>query len=586
MATANIEESPSLLLEKNIAYFKDTLLQIQCHNFNWEYQKIPRIVANMLIGDLRRILKCAVFLKENRILLLTEELDLHSRYELHENLRRFIDVGFECRNFHGDFTISHVGHYPDLVSIDAHVIVDGLDQSVLEEDIVYDFPQIEPDVYRYLPLVPKAHSTPHDRMQELVHAIEGLDLDILQHVVGKAVLKHGLELIPTKPRGMQYDEQREPEHNLTHLDQEGVLQASQVMVQQLVEKGMLKGSIPKLDNFNGDPQSTKISFHVWEKQVMALEGDYTPASIRTAIRNSLKGRALQDISILPPDTDWKVLLETLRIKYQHKASYDSMLSVFYGLQMTSAEDCAAFSSKLEQKLSYVQAMYPEKLNTKQYWQLLRERFFHGLPVNLRTNIRNEYEKGIDYYPLLQAARMIESELRADPQFKAVDKTELKGDKKPKVKGAATSLIGADKELTHLEKAWSETANEMKAMQKTLQDITTSIGHLQQNRSPQPISPTNTVDPTNQGSNNNQRVDGSIGVEGVDTEGEVKAFIKKDLPYVGGARAMYLEKKPNIGFKIVLFIRNAGRIGGGHTQPIQTPPFLVILSRRKTRKGIH
>ena len=303
---------------------------------------------------------------------------------------------------------------------------------------------------------------------------------------------------------MQYDEQREPEHNLTHLDQEGVLQASQVMVQQLVEKGMLKGSIPKLDNFNGDPQSTKISFHVWEKQVMALEGDYPPVSIRTAIRNSLKGRALQDISILPPDTDWKVLLETLRIKYQHKASYDSMLSVFYGLQMTSAEDCAAFSSKLKQKLSYVQAMYPEKLNTQQYWHLLRERFFRGLPVNLRTNIRNEYEKGIDYYPLLKAARMIESELRADLQFKTVDKTELKGDKKPKVKGAATSLIGADKELTHLEKAWGETANEMKAIQKTLQDITTCIGHLQQNRSPQPISPTNTVDPTNQGSNNNQR----------------------------------------------------------------------------------
>ena len=172
-------------------------------------------------------------------------------------------------------------------------------------------------------------------------------------------------------------------HDMSHLNQEGMLQASQVMVQQLVEKGMLKGTIPKLDNFNGDPQTTKISFHVWEKQVMALEGDYTPASIRTAIRNSLKGRALQDISILPPDASWKVLLDTLRIKYQHKASYDSMLSVFYGLQMTSAEDCAAFSSKLEQKLSHVQVMYPGKLNTQQYWHLLRERFFHGLPVNLR-----------------------------------------------------------------------------------------------------------------------------------------------------------------------------------------------------------
>ena len=174
-----------------------------------------------------------------------------------------------------------------------------------------------------------------------------------------------------------------------------MLQASQVMVQQLVEKGMFKGSIPKLDNFNGDPQSTKISFHVWEEQVMALGGDYTHVSIRTAIRNSLKGRTLQDISILPPETNWKVLIDTLRIKYQHKASYDSMLSVFYGLQMTSAEDCAAYSSKLEQKLSYVQAMYPEELNTKQYWHLLRERFFHGLPVNLRTNIRSEYEKGFD-----------------------------------------------------------------------------------------------------------------------------------------------------------------------------------------------
>ena len=95
MATANVDESSSLLLERNIAYFKDTLLQIQCHNFNWEYQKVPRVVANMLIGDLRRILKCAVFLKENRILLLTEELDLHSRYELHENSRKFIDVSFE-----------------------------------------------------------------------------------------------------------------------------------------------------------------------------------------------------------------------------------------------------------------------------------------------------------------------------------------------------------------------------------------------------------------------------------------------------------------------------------------------------------
>ena len=76
------------------------------------------------------------------------------------------------------------------------------------------------------------------------------------------------------------------------------------------------------------------------------------------------------------------------------------------------------------------------------------------------------------------------------------------------------------------------------------------------------------------------------VEGVEIEVEVKTFIKTDLPYVGGARAMSVEKKPNIEFRTVPFIKSAGRIGGRHTQPIQTPPLLLILSRRKTRKGIH
>ena len=53
--------------------------------------------------------------------------------------------------------------------------------------------------------------------------------------------------------------------------------------------------------------------------------------------------------------------------------------------------------------------------------------------------------------MLQPARMIESELKADPQFKSVDKAESKADRKAKAKGAA-SLFSADKDLNHLEKA--------------------------------------------------------------------------------------------------------------------------------------
>ena len=90
-------------------------------------------------------------------------------------------------------------------------------------------------------------------------------------------------------------------------------------------------------------------------------------------------------------------------------------------------------------------MYPSQLNTQQYWHVLRERFFHGLSVSLRSNIRNEYEKGVDYYPLLQAARMIENELKADPQYKANDKVEPKADKKAKAKGAS-SLVNSNRDL--------------------------------------------------------------------------------------------------------------------------------------------
>ena len=64
----------------HIAYFKDTFLQIQCHNYIWEYEKVPHVIANILIGDLRGILKCAIFLKEN---MWHGEINITSFHHLH-----------------------------------------------------------------------------------------------------------------------------------------------------------------------------------------------------------------------------------------------------------------------------------------------------------------------------------------------------------------------------------------------------------------------------------------------------------------------------------------------------------------------
>ena len=69
---------------------------------------------------------------------------------------------------------------------------------------------------------------------------------------------------------------------------------------------------------------------------------------------------------------------------------------------------------------------------------------------------------------------------------------------------------------------------MKAMQKTLQDIT-CIGHLQQNRSPQPIPPTNNVNPTNQGNNTQTRGRGFYRGRGGRNRGRGQGFYQDRPP---------------------------------------------------------
>ena len=44
-----------------------------------------------------------------------------------------------------------------------------------------------------------------------------------------------------------------------------------------------------------------------------------------------------------------------------------------------------------------------------FWNRVRERFFHGLSKNMRTNLRPQFDEGANYYKLLELARMIESE---------------------------------------------------------------------------------------------------------------------------------------------------------------------------------
>ena len=173
---------------------------------------------------------------------------------------------------------------------------------------------------------------------------------------------------------------------------------------------------------------------------------------------SLKGQALMVTSALPPDASWEKLLEALRIKYQDRAPYDVLMAQFYGTKMDIDEKCASFGTRLEQKLNQVSLQYPNKISETMYWNCVRERFFHGLPKDMRTNLRTQFDSGATYYQMLEMARIVESENFHENSGNETKSTSYKG--KSKITAASVDnsthqmqqiqqLQGAVKGLTKL-----------------------------------------------------------------------------------------------------------------------------------------
>ena len=85
------------------------------------------------------------------------------------------------------------------------------------------------------------------------------------------------------------------------------------------------------------------------------------------------------------------------------------MAQFYGTKMDTDEKCASFGTRLEQKLNQVSLQYPHKISETMYWNCVRERIFHGLSKDMRTNLRTQFDSGATYYQMLELARIVESE---------------------------------------------------------------------------------------------------------------------------------------------------------------------------------
>ena len=138
-------------------------------------------------------------------------------------------------------------------------------------------------------------------------------------------------------------------------------------------------------------------------------------------------------------------------------------------------------------MNQVTLQYPDKISTENYWNHVKDRFFHGLSPIMKANLRTEFQSGSDYYKLLDIARKIEAESMSADSVNETSKS-AHGKGKPKV-GAIT--------------VDSTTAQQISQLQGAVKGLTSLVKGVQLNTNPTQSSQNSTSgtgQPTSQNQN--------------------------------------------------------------------------------------
>ena len=417
---------------------RDNLVQLHCEDVSWEQatDKIPLDLVRYLLGNLVPYLNTLVFLRGNRCLFMidwTRVPDSYAVWQYMLNNSFHKRTSMQVAHYQFTFMLSHVGpKYEDLVDLYCQAYWGEPHPSFRKEDVWVQGslqPMEHPEML-YLPLTlpgstPKKTSTAKPQSENDPPKLEDMGQQELIELV-----KQLFEERANRPLSNPNKDATVVGH--TSMNQESFIQSSQAILQGLAEGGYIHAKTPKFENFFGDEKKNKIDFDMWERQVLSAATTHSGATITQAMMQSLKGQALMVILALPPDATWDKLLGALKIKYQDKAPYDVLMAQFYGTKMETDEKCASFGTRLEQKLNQVSLQYPNKISETMYWHCVRERFFHGLPKNMRTNLRTQLDSGASYYKMLELARIVESENLHENSGTEVKSTSSKGKSKVNV----------------------------------------------------------------------------------------------------------------------------------------------------------
>ena len=409
MATSELDTTP---VEWKVV--RENLVQLHCEDVSWEQatDKIPLDLVRYLLGDLVPHLSTLVFLRGNRCLFTIDWTNIPNSYAVWQYM---VDNSFHKRttiqvaHYHFTFMLSHVGpKYEDLVDLYCQAHLGEPHPSFRKEDVWAQgsLQTMEHPEMLYLP--PNLPgSTPKKAKPQFRNDSPKLEEMGQQELV--ELVKQLLEERANRQTPLSNPNKDDTVADHTSMNQESLIQSSQAILQGLAEGGYIHAKTPKFESFFGDEKKNKLDFDMWERQVLSAATTHSGAAIKQAMMQGLKGQALMVTSALPPDASWEKLLQALKIKYQDKAPYDVLMAQLYGTKMDIDENCASFGTRLEQKLNQVNLQYPKKISETMYWNYVRERFFHGLPKDMRTNLRTQFDSGATYYQMLELARIVESE---------------------------------------------------------------------------------------------------------------------------------------------------------------------------------
>ena len=458
MATSELDTTP---VEWKVV--RENLVQLHCEDVSWEQatDKIPLDLVRYLLGDLVPHLSTLVFLRGNRCLFTIDWTKIPNSYAVWQYM---VDNSFHKRtsmqvaHYHFTFMLSHVGpKYEDLVDLYCQAHLGEPDPSFRKEDVWVQGslqPMEHPEMLYLPPNLPG--STP--KKANIAKPQSRSDLPSLEEMGQQELVelvKQLLEERANRPTPLSNPNKDATVAGHTSMNQESLIQSSQAILQGLAEGGYIHAKTPKFESFFGDEKKNKLDFDMWERQVLSAATTHSGAAIKQAMMQSLKGQALMVTSALPPDASWEKLLQALKIKYQDKAPYDVLMAQFYGTKMDIDEKCASFGARLEEKLNQVSLQYPDKISETMYWNCVRERFFHGLPKDMRTNLRTQFDSGATYYQMLELARIVESENFHENSGNEAKSTSNKGKSKVNVASVDNptqqmqQLQGAVKGLTKL-----------------------------------------------------------------------------------------------------------------------------------------